>query len=72
MPSLQCYIDAQEALLTCLEAAEDAEAVDVCAETRTAEATACDVPVVDGWVTIPSRPGIGIDVDEAAVRRLVA
>jgi D-galactarolactone cycloisomerase len=30
------------------------------------------VPVVDGWVTIPSRPGIGIDVDEAAVRRLVA
>jgi D-galactarolactone cycloisomerase len=30
------------------------------------------VPVVDGWVTIPSRPGLGIDVDEAAVRRLVA
>jgi D-galactarolactone cycloisomerase len=30
------------------------------------------VPVVDGWVTIPPRPGIGIDVDEAAVRRLVA
>lgn len=30
------------------------------------------VPVVDGWVTIPARPGIGIDVDEAAVRRLVA
>jgi D-galactarolactone cycloisomerase len=33
----------------------------------------CDpVPVVDGWVAIPDRPGLGIDVDEAAVRRLAA
>ena len=30
------------------------------------------VPVVDGWVAIPARPGLGIDVDEAAVRRLAA
>jgi D-galactarolactone cycloisomerase len=30
------------------------------------------VSVVDGWVTIPDRPGLGIDVDEDAVRRLVA
>jgi D-galactarolactone cycloisomerase len=30
------------------------------------------VAVVDGWVTIPAAPGLGIDVDEAAVRWLVA
>jgi D-galactarolactone cycloisomerase len=30
------------------------------------------IPVVDGWVTIPDRPGLGIEVDEAAIRRLVA
>jgi D-galactarolactone cycloisomerase len=28
--------------------------------------------VLDGWVSIPDRPGLGIDVDEAAVRRLAA
>ena len=30
------------------------------------------VPVEDGWVTIPRGPGIGIEVDESAVRRLIA
>jgi D-galactarolactone cycloisomerase len=30
------------------------------------------VRVVGGWIAIPSRPGIGVDVDESAVRRLVA
>ena len=30
------------------------------------------IPVVDGWVSIPDRPGLGIDVDEAVVRRLAA
>lgn len=28
--------------------------------------------VIDGWVTIPDRPGLGFEVDEAAVRRLAA
>jgi D-galactarolactone cycloisomerase len=27
-------------------------------------------PVTDGWLAIPERPGIGVEVDEAAVRRL--
>jgi D-galactarolactone cycloisomerase len=30
------------------------------------------IRVVGGWVAIPSGPGIGVDVDESAVRRLVA
>jgi D-galactarolactone cycloisomerase len=28
--------------------------------------------LVDGWMTIPAGPGLGVDVDEAALRRLVA
>jgi D-galactarolactone cycloisomerase len=30
------------------------------------------LPVVDGWIAIPARPGIGVDVDEAAVRRFLS
>jgi galactonate dehydratase len=38
-------------------------------EARGREITESPIEVRDGYVTVPTRPGLGVDLDEAALRR---